>query len=71
MATGPENPIQVRIRPDGRVYLDGLSGDLLDLAAALHPRETAVRRRLALPRRPSRTPQQDAETRHGDAEAGK
>ena len=69
----PTGQIQIRIRPDGRVYIDGLSGEMLEFAESLSPRDASFRRRLALlrkaPRRPQ-PPREDRECQDGDAEAG-
>lgn len=70
----PANRIQVRIRPDGRVYLDGLDADIMDIAESLNPQDASLRRRLALRREAGRrsTPtQEDTESRDGNAETGK
>jgi hypothetical protein len=46
MRTGSE--IQIRIRPDGRVYIEGLSDGMLQVAAALSPGDPLLARRLKL-----------------------
>ena len=69
----PTGQIQIRIRPDGRVYIDGLSGEMLEFAESLGPRDASFRRRLALLRNAQRRPQpprEDRECQDGDAEAG-
>jgi hypothetical protein len=38
---------EIMIRPDGRVYVFGLSYDVLDLLSALEPHNAALRQRLA------------------------
>ncbi len=40
--------IQVRVGPDGRVYIEGLSGDMLRIAAALNPRDASLAKRAKL-----------------------
>ena len=65
--------IQIRIRPDGRVYFDGLSAEILEVAASLSPMEAALKQRLALMQEvkaQSQPPQQETECHDGDAEAG-
>jgi len=46
MRTGGE--IQIRIRPDGRVYIDGLCDEMLQVAAALSPGDPLLACRLKL-----------------------
>ena len=66
--------IQIRIRPGGKVYLDGMNEALLDLAAVLSPDDARIQRRMELLRgsRTGRQPREaHEEQRDGHAEPGK
>jgi len=64
--------VQIRIRRDGTVYLEGMNEGLLELAFTLSPEDANVRRRFELLRevRSRRQEQLGKETDDGHAEAG-
>jgi hypothetical protein len=70
----PQGGVQIRIRPDGRIYFEGLTAEALEVAAALGPGEPSVQRRLALlpglKTRP-RPAQGNPERQDGDSETGR
>lgn len=65
--------IQIRIRPGGRIYLDGMNEELLELAAVLNPGDPSLARRLKLleqARDRAAALQKDKEQEDGHAETG-
>ena len=65
--------IQIRISPDGRVYMDGLSEELLEVVAEVCPNDPSFARRLEVLRRTRarRGPQEELkEETHGHAASG-